>query len=793
MIPAMAMEVRRRQGGRARAWGALFGVLAAALCALGAPAAARAQLQRGTPASVPDEVVVQFEPGTSGSDRADAREAAGTNVKAGLRQPGLQVLKTEPGTSVPEAIRQLEANPDVKFAQRNFVYHATALAPVTPDDPDFGQLWGLQKIGAPAAWATTTGSPNVTVAVIDSGIAYDHPDLDGNIDSSLGRDFVDNDNDPRDLNGHGTHVAGTIAAEGNNGTGVAGVTWNSTLVAVRVLDARGEGDTSTLAEGIDYAGDIGAQVANVSISGFGFDQAVANAITSHPNTLYVVAAGNDSSDNDTDAQTPCNVDAPNLICVAATDDQDHLAGFSNTGKTSVDLGAPGVGILSTQPSRQVLYSWPFDSNLTGWSKSSTPPSPLWGSSTHAVSGWSATDSPGGNYLPNANTSIFTQNRLDLTGRVGCTADYDLDLDAAAGVSSSDLLRVMTDPNEDSVFVIQDSWTGSTQGQFVPLRTYLDSDGKRVLLRFSLRANADAAVGDGAYVDNVVVSCLGGAYDSTDYASLDGTSMATPHVTGTAALVWATRPDESVASVRCDLLGSGPVESDLVGRTVTGRRLDAAAAVAGTRSAVPPANTGAATAVTTSTATLTGTADPCGTASSYRFEFGQTTSYGSSVAGASIGAGNSPVAVSLPVAGMAPGTTYHYRLVTIRDGSELYGPDRTFTTAAVPTPPPPPGVTPVVPGQPTPTLKDVKVSCKRSGSGRKRTVTCTLKQASAVRSLSARLTKSKRLYAKASGKPPRSGRVRLKIVRRLKAGHYRLTLTMRDAKGAKRTKRLTVKV
>ena len=774
---------------------------------------------------------MQFEPGTSGSARADVRTAADTRVEDALRQPGLQLVSVEPGTSVSEAIRRLKASPRVRFAQPNIVYRATAIAAVRPDDADYNDLWGMERIGAPAAWAQTTGSSSVTVAVVDSGIAYDHPDLAANIDAARGRDFVndgflDGDpdgpdgfdplNEPRDLNGHGTHVAGTIAALGDNNKGVAGVSWHSKLVSVRVLDGHGVGESDDLADGLDYAGDIGAKVANVSISGAGVDPAVAQAITSHPNTLYVVAAGNGGLDDDRTPQSPCNVTAPNVICVAATDKNDALAGFSNRGATTVDLGAPGEEILSTQPERErVTFPakngnsahpayWNFDgpNPLADWRTS------VWGLSEQGQSvepnGFSATDSPGvdsnGNpvpYLFSAQTdNLITPqdtSKLDFSGRLGCAVDYRLMLDTIGPTTSNpgdrgDLLRVMTDPGAGPTsYFEQDTWYGSTSGQFLPERTYLDADGQQAHLRFNLLANFDfdSLVADGAYVDDVDIRCFKPAGE--DYVELDGTSMATPHVAGTAALIWSARPNASVASVRCDLLGSGAPVPALSGVTVTGRRLDAAAAVSGTWSAQPPAETGGAEGVTTSAATLTGRADPCGTASLYQFQIGATTAYEiPAPAAVSIGAGNSPADARTTVGGLAPGTTYHYRLVTIRGGERLYGPDRTFTTA-----PPPRPITPSTPR--TLTLKDVKVSCKRSGSGRRRTVRCTLRRATAVRRLSARLTKSGRLYARASGKPSRSGRVTLKVVRRLSRGRYRLTLTLRDAKGAKRTKRLTVKV
>jgi thermitase len=779
MIARMANAVRHRHQLRARAGAARTVVLALGVVLLPA-GRADAQLRSSAPATAPGEVLVQFDSGASGSRRADVRAAAGTHVDHALRRPGLQLLTVEAGTSVPEAIRRLEASPDVEFAQPNIIYHAA-----TPDPLRAGQ-WHLDRIGAPAAWAVTQGSASVTVAVVDSGIADSHWDLNANVDTARGRDFVNDANDrldpvddPRDLNGHGTHVAGIIGAEGENGTGGAGVDWYSKLVSVRVLDGHGDGESDDLADGLDYAGDIGARVANVSISGTGVDPAVANAITSHPDTLYVVAAGNDGANNDGTPRSPCNVDALNLICVAATTQSDALAGFSNYGPSSVDLGAPGTGIVSAKPPRQTIASWTFDSSLSGWTSFG------WVASLDGPGDWSAADNALDPYSLSANTYMFTSSAMNFATRDGCGVDYQLRLDTAPG----DLLRVESDAG-GSGYVVQDSWQGHDGALgYVPLRTYLEADGLSARLLFRLKANGDALNGNGANVDDVVVNCNGGPTLTTDYATLDGTSMAAPQVAGVAALIWSARPGESVASVRCDILGSGAAVGALSGLTVTGTRLDAAAAVGGTRSAVAPADTGGADAISSAGAVLHGVADPCGTASSYQFEIGTTAAYGG-VVSAPVGLGGSPapVGVSQAVGGLAPSTTYHYRLVTIRGGVPMPGPDRTFTTAPAPAAPP------VTPSAPKPlTLRDVKVSCKRSGRGSRRTVTCTLRQATAVTRLSARLTKRGRLYARASGKPPRTGRVKLKVVRRLHSGRYRVTVTLRDKRGASRTKRLTVKV
>ncbi len=678
-----ATTVRKRRHGYARAWGACVAVLAAAATLLGA-GTARAQLQNARTDAVPGELLVQFESGTTGAERADARQEAGAHVEEGLRRPGLQRLHVEPGTTVDEAIRRLQDNPDVRFAQPNLTYRAAAAGP----DPDL-PLWNLDRIGATSAWADTKGSPSVTVAVVDSGIA-DHADLTDNLDRSRGRDFVTAADDPvddtHDLDGHGTHVAGIIAAEGNNGIGVAGVTWHSTLVPVRVLDGDGVGTSAELAEGLDYAGDIGVQVANVSISGAGIDRAVSDAIASHPGTLYVAAAGNEGNDNDAEPQQPCNVDAPNLICVAATTQSDSLASFSNIGATSVDLGAPGTAILSTSPPLQTLASWTFEGSnpLVGWNTSLSS----WAVTTaHAttVGGHSMTESPFGDYGRNQNTSITTSSALNFSGRDGCAVDYRLDLDTGF----DDWLRVRTSSDPAGPFTDQATWSGSTGGAFTSLRTYLYADGQSVYLRFNLLANGDAAVGDGAYVDDVVVSCNGGATGAEDYAELEGTSMASPHVTGTAALIWAARPAAGIASRPVRSPGHRPAAR------VAGRRDgDGAPARCGGGGArrrfgtARRADAGGADGVTSTGATVYGASYPCGTATSYQFEYGTTPSYGSATAGRLDRRVNRRSPSARHWAASLPSTTYHYRLVTIRDGARLAGPDRALTTAAAPPQRPP---------------------------------------------------------------------------------------------------------
>ncbi len=241
---------------------------------------------------------------------------------------------------------------------------------VIPNDPSFNQLWGMTKIKAPEAWDINTGSRQVVVAVIDEGIDINHPDLaaniwtnpgeipnngiddDGNgyVDDIHGWDFFYGDNSVYDGGGedkHGTHVAGTIGAIGNNGIGVAGVNWQVKIMALKFLGPNG-GSTTDAISAIEYATMMGADIISASWGGGGYSSALKAAIDNFPG-LFVAAAGNDGLDNDASPHYPSSYSSPNILAVAATDSSDKLAYFSNYGATSVDIAAPGVSILSTQP------------------------------------------------------------------------------------------------------------------------------------------------------------------------------------------------------------------------------------------------------------------------------------------------------------------------------------------------------------------------------------------------------------------------------------------------------------
>lgn len=336
------------------------------------------------PAAVPGEFLVKFRIPASRIYAANTIQAAAFRIKASFRSvPGLHLVRAMTGVVAATAAQNLARQQDVEFVEPNYIVHAAAV----PNDPSFSMQWALQNlgqnggtvttnpdIGAVTAWDTTTGSKDVVVAVIDTGVDYTHEDLVDNIfvnSSECVADGIDHDGngyandchginaitgsgDPMDDRFHGTHVAGIIGATGNNAIGVSGVNWNVSIMPCKFLDSSGSGTTADAITCLDYVAamkDRGVNIVatNNSWGGGDYSQALGDAIVAQRQRgiLFIAAAGNDGADNDQLPMYPCSFDLSNIICVAAT--YDSLSIFSNFGLGTVHLGAPGEYIYSTVP------------------------------------------------------------------------------------------------------------------------------------------------------------------------------------------------------------------------------------------------------------------------------------------------------------------------------------------------------------------------------------------------------------------------------------------------------------
>jgi subtilisin family serine protease len=337
----------------------------------------------GRPAFLEGEVLIKLSPAATAADRsAFLARVAGQAIR--VFDCGAEHWSLGSGFTTMNAVQMLRDDALVEYVEPNYMLAAD----LTPNDPDYGRLWGLHNTGqtggapgadidAEAAWDILTGDPGVVVGVIDSGVDYTHPDLadniwtnpgeipgngidddaNGYVDDVRGWDFINNDNDPMDDFSHGTHVAGTIAAAGNNQVGVVGVSWRARIMPLKFLGSNGTGSTADAVEAVEYATMMGADITNNSWGGGGFSQALYDAIQAggQNDVLFVASAGNAGINTDLSPQYPSTYDLDAIVSVAATDHNDQLASFSNYGLVTVDLGAPGVQTYSTMPGGSYGY------------------------------------------------------------------------------------------------------------------------------------------------------------------------------------------------------------------------------------------------------------------------------------------------------------------------------------------------------------------------------------------------------------------------------------------------------
>lgn len=485
---------------------------------------------------------------------------------------------------------------------------------------NFGQKVGGNQAGprnvdvrAPEAWAITEGDASVVVAILDTGVDIDHPDIepnvwmnpgesgasegsngmddDGNgfVDDVHGWNFVDGSSDVSDERGdgqggelpvaHGTSLASIVAAQGNNDVGMAGIAPGVTVMPVKVFSKSGAAP-GALAEGARYAAANGAQIVNMSfgqlVPGFGQYDDVEQVIEDNPGILFVAAAMNAGWDQDRLLGLPCAFEQQNLLCVAATDHNDVLAEFfggsSGYGATTVDIAAPGANMLVAQPPLEEVWAADFDRDLASWRTEGG-----WGltSDFSHAGGSSVTDSPGGRYVEGATSAIETATAIDLSGKRDCRLAGWVRSDRAGVDRFSLLTSVGKGP-----FILRAGAGGltmpaDTEGKFVRFDIPLAQEqGDTVRMRFELVDHVDGRTAEGVWIDDLSVTCAGIEPSGEDYAYAEGTSYATPLTAGVAALLLSAHPELSPAEVKTAILEGGHPVPALSGRVASGARLDA---------------------------------------------------------------------------------------------------------------------------------------------------------------------------------------------------------------------------
>ena len=555
---------------------------------------------------VEGEILVRFKPNT----KVQAQQSiivnhGGRSVKSISKVMNISKIKLQLGGDVNVAVEAYRSNPNIEYAQPNYIYYANAL----PNDTNFSQLWGLKNtaqiisnstyttnnpgtsgydISAESAWDQITDCRSAVVAVLDTGINYTHQDLTANMwDGSAagypnhGYDFIDNDNDPMPTGAkedHGTHMAGIIGAAGNNSSGVTGVCWQSKIMSVRVLGPTGSGTTVGVIQGIEFAADQGASVINMSLGSEGaFDPLFSNAITyaRDRDVVVVVASGNGgfdavSDDNDGlgddgDFSTiikPCNFSQYNLVCVAALDQSYSLASFSNYGVTSVDIGAPGTNILSSYAGQKLT-----DDFTSGWLTVGSS----WANDTCAS--YTTLSNPGnwcsgGTYELNLDDRVYKS--FNLTEALTAELSY--------------IMSVNTEANFDIFSTAMKSSGGDpfTGGGTILLQTSgstFEFDNNDI----SLCNTSTCTIGFRLTSDNSIVSTGVGIYNfeirtlqtnSSSYYSNDGTSMAAAYVAGIATMIRAFNPGYTYSQTLEAIKNGGQYVAALSGKTTSSRAANA---------------------------------------------------------------------------------------------------------------------------------------------------------------------------------------------------------------------------
>lgn len=564
--------------------------------------AAQAQL----PAYRSGELLVRFKTPARADALSRSADRHGIRALRSISNGDIQHLSLPPGMDVEEALSLYRNDPDVAFAEPNFL-----LTPQkAPNDPDFEKQWGLHNEGQVIAsysgtagadinllqaWALTKENSETVVAVVDTGCNLLHPDLagklwtnpdeiagngiddDGNgyVDDIHGWDFADYDNSPQDVTGHGTHVAGIIAAQSSNGIGISGIGRRTTIMPLRFMNAFDSGTVADAISAIDYATNKGVRIINCSWGSPG-NSASLHHTMSNADALFICAAGNSGSNNDTTAFYPASFPLPNLLSVTASDQQDALAGFSNIGLNSVHVAAPGVRIFSLGLSSDTMMAEDFEKGFPyGWQTGGT--NNLWAVEENV---W------------NSNSKALA---VSGTGAYGDNAEAwammpPVDLGDASASQLSFLIVGASEPDKDHLYVEastkQSQWLnlpvkvgGSIKESgisgSIPYWTMAEVDlgpldgNDTIFVRFRFKSNATITQ-IGFFIDNIEMRV---ASDEESYQFMSGTSMAAAFVSGIAAMLSGTG-DIDALTMAAFIEQGVDFSDDLTDKIATGGRVNA---------------------------------------------------------------------------------------------------------------------------------------------------------------------------------------------------------------------------